>query len=134
MSHRTVRLSSFEEYLASEDDSLQVRAFEEQERELRRSRFPHTVTLQLSFAELDYANRWCWQHFGPADGNCLQYHSDYPVCDLAGAHSHKGKWIWYWLVKTEYNFGFCEWCFFELSDQNRFLASVSEIHWGEKYT
>jgi hypothetical protein len=133
MSHRSVILSSFEDYLASENYSPEVRAEEERERKDRLLRFPHTVTLQLSFAELDYANRWCWQRFGPGDGECFQRQSDYPACDIAEPHSHAGRWMWCWLAKTDYNFGFCEWCFSEQSDWDSFLASVGEIHWGEKY-
>lgn len=132
MSYRTVILSSFEEYLASED-SPEERAEEERERKERLSRFPYAVMLQVSFAELDFANRWCWQHFGPCEGECLQSHSEYPTCDLKGEHSHTGKWTSHWLVKTDYNFGFNEWYFAEKSACEQFLASVNEINWGENY-
>lgn len=117
MSHRTVILSSFEAYLA-EDCLPEFRGEEERERASRLSRFPYPVTLQVSFPELDFANRWCWQHFGPCDGDCLQRHSDYPACSVPEPHSHTGKWMWY----------FSEW-----SDRDSFLASVGEINWGEKY-
>jgi hypothetical protein len=133
MSHRTVTLSSFEEYLSSEGYSPDVRADEERERNERLSRFPYTVTLQVSFPELDYANRWCWQRFGPSDGDCLQRQSDYPACSVPEPHSHTGKWMWCFLIKTDYDFGFCEWYFSEQSDRDCFLASVGEINWGEKY-
>ena len=132
MSHRTVILSSFETYLA-EDCAPAFRAEEERERASRLSRFPYTVTLQASFAELDFADRWCWQHFGPSDGDCHQRQSDYPACSIPEPHSHTGKWIWYFFGKTDYNFGFCEWYFSEQSDRDSFLASVDEINWGEKY-
>jgi len=133
MSHRTVIPSSFEEYLASEDHSPEVRAEEQRERKDRLLRFPYTLTLRVSFAELDFANRWCWQHFGPGDRECLQRQSDYPACDIAEPHSHTGRWMWHWLVKTDYNFGFCDWYFSRQPDRDRFLASVSGINWGEKY-
>ena len=133
MSLRTVILSSFEEYLTSMDYPSEVRAEEERERMGRLERFPYMVTLQVSFAELDFANRWCWQHFGPSDGDCLQRQSDYPACNNLEPHSHTGKWMCYWLAKTDYDFGFCEWYFSEQPDRDFFLAGVGEIHWGEKY-
>ena len=61
--YRTVSLSSFEEYLASEDDSPEEQAEQARDRKERLSRFPYTVMLQVSFLEMDFANRWCWQHF-----------------------------------------------------------------------
>ena len=134
MSHRTVILSSFEQYLASEDCAPEIRIQEEHERAARLSRFPHVVTLQVSFPEVDYANRWCWRRFGPSDGDCLQHQSDYPACSISELHSHVGKWMQYFFGKTDYNFGYCEWYFLEQSDRECFLASVGEICWGEKYT
>ena len=108
-------------------------AEEECERKERLARFPYAVMIQVLFAELDFASRWCWQHFGPADGVCLERQSDYRMCDLAMPDSHTGKWMWYWFVKTDYNFGFSEWYFSAQSDRDSFLASVDEINWGEKY-
>jgi hypothetical protein len=134
MSYRTAILSSFEEYLASDDHSPGFRAEEARERKDRLSRLPYSVMLQVSFAEFDFANRWCWQHFGPNDGECLQRQSEYPMCDLVEFHSHTGKWMWYWLAKTDHNFGFSEWYFSKQADRDFFLASVDEINWGEKYT
>jgi len=89
--------------------------------------------LQVSFPELDFANRWCWQHFGRSDGECMQRCSEYRVCDLNEPHSHAGKWMWHWFEKTDYNFGFNEWYFAERADQEYFLAKVGEINWGENY-
>ena len=131
MSHRTAILSSFEAYLAC-GDPVENRA-EEHERTVRLSRFPHALMLQVSYAELDFANRWCWQHFGPCDGECFQHQSAYRICPLADPHSHTGRWMWHWLAKTDYNFGFNEWYFSEQADRDLFLASVEEISWGEKY-
>jgi len=68
MSYRTVEVSTFDEYLASEGDSFEVRAAEEVDRRDRLSRFPYSVVLKVSYPELDFANRWCWQNFGPSDG------------------------------------------------------------------
>ena len=132
MSFRTVVLSSFEEYCASADSSQEC-AEEERDRLARLVRFPHAVMLQVAFPELDFANRMCWQRYGPSDGDCLQHSSEYCVCSFAEPHSHSGKWTWYWVAKTDYNFGFCEWYFAESGDRDSFLASVDEINWGEKY-
>ena len=133
MSYRTVVLSSFEEYLASDDYSPEVRAEEKRERKERLSRFPYAIMLQVSYPELDFANRWCWQHFGPAEGECTQHQSEYRVCALAESHSHAGKWICHWFDKIDYDFGFNEWYFADQSDRERFLANVDELNWGEKY-
>jgi hypothetical protein len=131
MSHRTVEVSSFEEFLA--DAAAEYRPAEEAEREERLSRFPHSVMLKVSFAELDFANRWCWKKFGPCDGECRDRDSEYRACDRAEPHSHAGKWMWCFLGKTGYNFGFCEWCFAETEDRDLFVANVDKINWGEHY-
>lgn len=134
MSHRTVILSSFEAYLACEGwFSPEERVEEARARETRLARFPHTVMLQVAFPEIDFANRWCWQRFGPADGECMQHASEYCACDGAGRHTHAGTWTSHFWGKTDYNFGFNEWGFAERADRDRFLASVAEINWGEKY-
>ena len=133
MSHRTVVASSFEEYLASDDDSVEERAAQEVDRKERLSRFPHAVMLKVSFPELDYANRWCWQNIGPSHGECTQHCSEYRVCDRTGPHSHTGKWVSHWFVKTDYDFGFNEWYFAENADRDLFVANVDEINWGEHF-
>ena len=108
-------------------------AAESQERQVRLAEFPHSVVLQVSYAELDYANRWSWQQFGPAHGECLQADSDYPACHLRDPHSHVGKWAKYWLAKTSYNFGYNEWYFAQQADKERFLQFVPQINWGEHF-
>jgi hypothetical protein len=133
MTHRTVLLSSFSEYLASDDDSLEDRLAEERERSDRMVRFPYGVMLQVSFPELDFANRWCWENFGPCDGECMQKQSEYSACDRVDPHVHEGTWTSHWFEKTDYNFGFNEWYFAERADQQRFLANVENINWGENY-
>lgn len=133
MTYRTVILSDFESYLANEHTGLQEFQSERREREARLENFPHTVLLQLAFAEFDFANRWCWQRFGPAEGLCLQADSEYPACTQAGPHSHDGRWMFEWLGKTDYNFGFNEWYFRESSERDQFLDFVPMICWGEKY-
>jgi hypothetical protein len=133
MSHRTVVTSSFDEYLASDDDSIEGRTAEEVDRKERLTRFPFSVMLKVSFPELDFANRWCWQHFGPCDGECTQRYSEYRACDRAEPHSHTGKWTSHWFVKTDYDFGFNEWYFSERADRDLFVASVDKINWGENF-
>lgn len=128
MTLRTVVLSSFEAYLASEHESPG-----DPDRENRRARFPYSVMLEVSFAELDFANRWCWRRFGPAHGECLQRQSEYPACSIETLHSHRGLWAQHWFAKTDYNFGFNEWYFKDKSHCQLFLASVPEINWGERY-
>jgi len=126
---RTVQLSSYEAYLEYLEDS----PGEDQDRKGRVARFPFTVILLVAVPEMDFANRWCWLNFGPADGQCMQFQSEYPACTLAQMHSHTGKWCEYWLEKIDYDFGFCEWYFAEESHRDNFLAFVPEINWGEKF-
>jgi len=134
--HRTVVLASYDEYLAFEypaasGNLANARAADVRERQARLATFPHCVVLQVSYPELDYANRWCWQQFGPAHGECLQASSEYPACEIQGSHSHDGRWLTHWLVKTDYDFGFTEWYFVHLADRDRFLEFVPLINWGE---
>jgi hypothetical protein len=133
MTYRTVLPSCFDEYLASDDDSVDERRDQEEKRNERLSRFPHSVMLKVSFPECDFANRWCWQHFGPNDGECADHHSEYRVCERTEPHSHVGKWTSHWFVKTDYDFGFNEWYFSESADRELFLANLDNINWGEHY-
>ena len=122
-----------EAYPPDEADSAAARAVAVDERQDRMAVFPYTVILQMVYPELDFANRWCWQQFGPAQGDCQQYSSEYPACREEGRHAHQGRWMTHWLAKTDYNFGFNEWCFSNKADQDRFVAFVPSITWGEKY-
>ena len=106
---RTWVRGEFDGYLESQyplrgEGSEVARAEETQDRDTRSADFPHSVLLQASYPEIDYANRWCWQQFGPSDGWCLQRHSEYPACSMNGEHEHKGTWMTHWLAKTDYDF------------------------------
>lgn len=137
MTFRTMILSSYQAYIAFEDPSdsrgVDERAAEDVERAERLLHFRFPVMLEASFAEFDFANRWCWERFGSAYGECFQSHSDYPACTVSELHCHNGQWTSRFLVKTEYNFGFCEWYFADESHQHAFLEHVSTFNWGEKY-
>ncbi len=138
MSVRSVILSSFDEYLQYElgeapPGASTVLAAILQEYRERLVRFPHSVVLQVAYPEIDFANRWCWAQFGPANGECLDAQSNYPSCDLRTSHSHEGKWMSYWLAKTDYDFGFNQWCFVDEADQKRFLEFIPQINWGESF-
>lgn len=133
MTYRTVLLSSFDEYLASDDDSVEERRDQEVKRNERLSRFPHSVMLKVSFPERDFANRWCWQNFGPGDGECADQYSEYSACGRNEPHSHAGRWMSYWFVKTDYDFGFNEWYFAESADRESLMANLDNINWGEHY-
>ena len=139
MTLRTVKESSFEAYLeleypsgCSEESSL-ARASEIEDRNRRLSRFPYAIVLELSYPEVDVANRFCWNNFGPADGDCTQSFSNYPLCTLKEPHNHRGTRASHWHVKTEYDFGFNEWYFEKESDFDRFCENIANINWGEKY-
>ena len=114
-------------------DSAAARTAETEERKARLAAFPYSVILELSYPQMDFATRWCWQQFGPAHGKCEQYSSEYPACHEKGGHSHSGKWCTHWLEKTNYDFGFNEWLFAEQADQSRFLEFIPGITFGEDY-
>jgi hypothetical protein len=134
---RTVILSSFEEYLKYlveyENANNDLLAGENQWRTEKMSRFPYAVMLQVSYPELDFTNRWCWQNFGPFEGECYRGHKEYSVCDRDEPHCHIGKWVSHWHAKTDYDFGFNEWYFVEMSDRDLFIANLDNIHSGENF-
>ena len=138
MSHRTVETTNYETYLEEEypmgaAGSAVGRAQEKGERQTAIHRFPYAVVLKVAYPELDFSNRWCWEQFGPADGDCLDSQSEYRSCELLGPHSHEGRWRWRWLAKTDYDFGYNEWYFVSAADRSAFLEVVPRINWGEHY-
>jgi hypothetical protein len=133
MTYKTLELSSFETYLADEIASPEGRANEVREREERLQRFPYSVVVKIAFPELDNAERWCWQRFGPMDGECMQRGSEYRVCRDDTEHLHSGVWTSYWYGKIDYNFGYCEFHFTEALDRDMFVAILPELDWGENY-
>src|SRR5262245_36010274 len=105
VSHRTVEEADYDAYSASEypdatKEAKDARASDIRERAARLSTYPYSVVLQVAYAELDYANRWLWKQLGPANGDCHQAQSYYPICTLQEPHSHRGKWLSHWLGKT----------------------------------
>ena len=128
MTHRTLQLSSIENYLKYEGDPDAIR-----EREVHLQQFPYAVMFEMAYPELDFALRWCWKCFGAMDGECLQKQSEYRVCPDEVAHRHNGRWTSYWFVKTNYNFGYNEFYFSKKVDFDYFIAHLSEINWGEHY-
>lgn len=110
-----------------------ARVAEVEERKGRSIDFPYDVVLQLAYPQVDFANRWCWQQFGPAHGECLEYSSEYPACLEKEKHRHEGRWLTHWLAKTDYDFGFNEWRFVQQADRDKFLAFVPHITWGENF-
>ncbi|MGC4005709.1 MAG: hypothetical protein QM811_22345 [Pirellulales bacterium] len=133
MNHRTVELSSYANYIADCEMSGEEFHSEDLLRQERLSKYPFAVMLMVSFPELDFANRWCWQCFGPADGECMQRYSEYRTCEIAKAHSHDGVWTWHFFKKTDYDFGFTEWYFAKEEHATQFLENIEHINWGEKF-
>jgi hypothetical protein len=129
------------------------RAELEFERQERFRRFPQAVILAGVYPEHDFAKRWCWQTIGPCDGECHDSSAEYPGCPLVLAteraepfrgwpqkkystvaeHVHEGLWTWFWLGKTDYNYGFGEFYFANGSDIDRFVTAVPTFSWGENY-
>jgi hypothetical protein len=130
---RTVIQSSFDAYIARAAYPPEVSREEVRDRRTRLDRFPHSVMLELAFPELDCAERWCWQHIGPIDGECRQKYSEYRVCFVDTEHVHVGKWTSHWYEKTDYDFGYCEFYFLHALDRDRFAEQLPDLNWGEKY-
>jgi hypothetical protein len=126
-------LSSYEEYLTLECVPSGGEYEVDPERVERLARFPYSVVLQVAYPEMDFANRWCWGHLGPSYGECRQKDSNCCVCLIESPHCHFGVWTDRWLEKTDYNYGFNEWFFQSVADQNAFLEFVPMISWGEKF-
>ena len=138
MSYRTVVLSSIEEYLPNTEETDEGMAEQRACRNATLNAFPYSVVLQVAYPEMDYANRWAWQQFGPRHGECFDVRrgskpSEYPMCNDPEPHAHQGTWCCWWHMKTDYDFGFCEWYFSNSTDRDRFLAFVPAISWGENY-
>ena len=138
MTIRKVELSDYDAFLEYEypegaPGSAEARFADIAARQARMAVFPFSVMLKVSYAEMDFANRWCWQQFGPANAECHQAHSEYSACDQPGPHCHFGRWAVHWYGKTDYNFGFHEWYFSSEADRNRFLKFVPQLNWGEHY-
>lgn len=133
MTFRTVVLSSFDDYLAYGQHSGTQDTSAFQSRIDLLANFPNAVMLQLSFAELDYANRWCWQHFGPPHRECVDAQSEYVTCHISSSHCHLGTWTHEWYEKTDYNFGFNEWYFSMHTQYEKFQAFIPMINWGERF-
>lgn len=115
MIRRTVELATYESYLNDEYafscDVADARALDIQERQSRLAKFPHSCLLLLAYPEMDFANRWSWQQFGPPDGECNDSSSKYRTCGAITPHAHEGRWRSQWLAKTDYDFGYNEWSF-----------------------
>lgn len=133
MPNRTARLSSYDEYRETESNDLDERLYAHQERELLLLRFPFAVMLEAAYPEMDFADRWCWENFGPKDGPCRQFESNYPCCLNDTKHTHHGVWCTRWFEKTDYDFGFNEWYFREQSHQEMFRSFVPLINWGDRF-
>ena len=138
MTYQTIVLSSLEQYLANTDETEEDLREQIAFRSSILKEFPYAVMLEVAFPEMDYANRWAWQQFGPRHGECYDVRrglrpSEYPMCDDGEPHVHHGTWCCHWLVKTDYDFGFCEWYFSTSSDRDRFHEFAPTINWGENF-
>lgn len=133
MTYKTFKSATFESYLKCGYDAESERVENRVKRKALMETFPFGAMLELAVAEMDFANRWCWETFGPCDGTCQQEHSQYRVCDQSDDHVHEGSWTNIWYVKTGYDFGFNEWYFTNRNQLDEFLAFVPSINWGQNY-
>jgi hypothetical protein len=133
MTYQTVIISNFDSYLETGGDTTEEQLDQQLVRRETLENFPYPVMLELAYPEMDFTNRWCWQRFGPNRGECHQKHSEYRTCTIDAPHCHIGRWTQHWFVKTDYDFGFCEWYFSISSDRDLFLEFVPSINWGENF-
>jgi hypothetical protein len=134
MPHRSVKLSTFEAYLNETDETRPEVQDQIATRDARLAQFPFAVMLELSYPELDFSNRWCFEAFGPNHGQCDQMNSEYPACTIKEPHCHIGSWANHWFLKTGYDYGFNEWYFSRSPDHQRFLEFIPTINFGENYS
>lgn len=130
MGYQKASLSTYDQYLA---DLGTPSKEEKNERDDRLIRFPCSALLLLSYPEMDFANRWCWGEFGPINGECREYQSEYPGCNLTYPHSHDGIWTAVWLLKVDYDYGYNEWYFRDDKCLERFIKFIPDISWGENH-
>ena len=120
--------------------------------------FPYAVIAEGEYSEHDYACRWCWHQFGPENGRCKNYHSEYPACPRVletehleeatrkdkkgteisyrwkayndpGEHSHGGVWTTLWFGKTAFEYGFNIYFFANEADYEQFLETFPTFTW-----
>lgn len=130
------------------------------ERDQLVKKFPYSVVVEGSYPEHDFAQNWCWKKFGSINvAQCIDSYSNYPSCPIVlatgkmqkyedgfgeekfgmvydrevPAHSHQGKWAYFWLDKTDYDYGFAEFLFVDEKDKNMFVKNVPLFNMGEKY-
>jgi hypothetical protein len=157
-----MKVSNIEEFFVQEGSDERAIYRDEERDELHR-RFPHVVVTEGSYPEIDFANRWCWRSFGPPHvKECTDHYSEYPACPLVVAtesakeqmhqseggvvkqfqkryykapepHGHDGMWATFWLGKTDYDYGFMEFCFSRPQDKAVFLAAAPLMGFGENY-
>lgn len=133
MVYRTVTESSYDAYVSECPASAADRDAEASARKERLLSFPFAVMLKVSYPELDFVNRWCWEQFGPGGGDCLEMHSEYRSCTESTPHAHVGSWVSHWFEKTDYDFGFNEWYFASDLHRNLFISNIKNVNWGENY-
>ena len=137
---------------------MQCEPWNQEQRTEAMKRFPYGVIIESFYPEGDFAHRWCWQQFGPMDCKvCAEHYSDYPGCPKVlaietykikktyekdgvvheydfhtrdpGEHGHVGTWTTVWLGKTGYDYGFTQYCFSTLEQQNKFVEAVPTFTW-----
>ena len=143
--------------ISSIDEYLRIEPLDEPEKlVLAHAQFPFGVVVECDFPEWDVANRWCWQNFGPRQGECWGQ-LEYATCPLilptehivkevvrgkeyevkrysnVPAHNHVGIWTTYWFGKTDYDHGYGEFCFSSGDDKTKFSEYIPHVDWGENY-
>ena len=102
----------------------------EDDRRLIHDAFPNVVTIEQSTDELIKLEEWCWQEFGQKNGTCrrkvcgpieeaepsLKPHEQHYLSPKKNLHTHTGTWTTVWALKTSYEDGFCDFCFYNSED------------------
>lgn len=144
----TMKISTYDEFVEAYSNRLRKTTINPESREDALKQFPFSIVLLGSYSDHDFCTRWCWENFGPMQGECHEYQSEFPGCPLVlateylhpvkinhgdgieeccqekaynnpGDHSHIGDWKKVWLGKIGYDFGFAEYFFLNKEDRNK---------------
>ena len=114
MAQKYITRSSFEAY-EKRYNSLSTDSDHGKTVSLKRAtilaKFPFSIMTLTAIDDIDFANFWLWNKFGPCNGSCHQSTSAFKACDVHVYHDHVGSWCCHFFAKTGYDFGFNEWYF-----------------------
>jgi len=116
-----IKISNLSAYLDEYDETLAYLIDVLKARESRRCDFPHTLMALLGYDLMDMAKQWCQDQWGPGGDT----YEDRPY---QPQENQAFLWLTCWMMKTEYDYGFCEWYFREPSHLEQFVAHIQSCN------